>query len=156
MLKINILAVGTIKETYWQDAIKEYLKRLSKFVRVNIVEINEEKTQKSEKNVLQVLEKEGEAIIKAIKGTPVALDIKGEPISSENLSSLLNAYACSGKSELSFIIGGSWGLSESVKLMADKRLSFGAITLPHQLMRVVLLEQLYRAITIRENINYHK
>jgi len=156
MLKINIICVGKIKENYWQDAILEYLKRLSRFALIKIVEIEEAKFVKGEKGISQMLEKEGEGIIKAISGIAFALDLKGDSYSSEDLSSLIYDNASSGNSELSFIIGGSWGLSQKVKASAKSCISFGKVTFPHQMMRVILLEQIYRAITIRENICYHK
>ena len=156
MIKINIVAVGKVKEKYWQDAIAEYTKRLSRFVQIKIIEINEAKELKGEKNIANMLEKEGLDIIKAVTGLVVALDIQGVPYTSEKLYSLLDSSAATGNSEISFIIGGSCGLSPKVKQLATHNISFGGMTFPHQMMRVILLEQIYRAITIKENISYHK
>lgn len=160
MIKVNIIAVGKLKEKYLRDACEEYLKRLKAFAKVSIFEINEyrasDNPSKSEIDIVK--EKEGKAIISKIpKGSYVfSMCIEGKQLSSEELSEKLNDVTLNSSSELTFIIGGSFGLSDEVKALSDFRLSFGKITLPHQLMRVVLLEQIYRALSISNNSKYHK
>ena len=160
MIKINVIAVGKLKEKYLKDACEEYLKRLKAFAKVNIIEINEYKSSDSpsDTEIETVKEKEGEAIIsKSPKGSfVIPMCIEGVQLSSEDIADKTNAVTVGGSSEITFIIGGSFGLSESVKRLGDFKLSFGKITLPHQLMRVVLLEQIYRAFSILNNSKYHK
>jgi 23S rRNA (pseudouridine1915-N3)-methyltransferase len=147
MLKVSVFAVGKLKETFWRDACAEYLKRLEGYANVVVKEIPD--TTK---------EKEAQAILSALpEKTPVILlDIKGKPTSSEAFSQKLDNWALSGKSHLVFIIGGSDGVTEEVKTRASERMSFGPITLPHNLARVVFLEQLYRACKISRHEPYHK
>lgn len=160
MIKVNIIAVGKLKEKYLRDACEEYLKRLKAFAKVSIFEINEYRASDnpSKSEIDTVKEKEGKAIISKIpKGSYVfSMCIEGKQLSSEELSEKMNDVALNSSSELTFIIGGSFGLSDEVKALSDFRLSFGKITLPHQLMRVVLLEQIYRALSISNNSKYHK
>ena len=160
MIKVNVIAVGKLKERYLSAACDEYLKRLKAFSKVNIIEVNEYKSSEnpSESEIETVRQKEGEAIIARIpKGSYVIpMCIEGTQLSSEELSSKLESVSVSGVSEITFIIGGSFGLSDEVKEKGKLRLSFGKITLPHQLMRVVLLEQIYRAFSISNNSKYHK
>ena len=146
MIKINVIAVGKLKVKFWTDAVNEYAKRISRFASLKIIELPELKT----------IDSEGEEILKKFVGTVFVLDVKGEEISSEGLAESLNALLVSGKSEVTFVIGSSEGLSERVKKVADKRISFGRVTYPHQLMRVILLEQIYRALTINNHVTYHK
>ena len=153
MLKVNIIAVGSIKEKYLTDAINEYLKRLSRYASVSIVEI-EEKTQSSDIRLKK--EQEGLAILKKARGYIIALDGGGVQLSSVDFSKKIDDIALSGDSEISFVIGGSNGHSEQVLRFADMRLSFGKMTYPHQLFRVMLLEQIYRAFSIRAGTPYHK
>ena len=159
MIGITIIAVGKIKEKYFTDALKEYTKRLSRFAKVNIVEIPDEKIpdNASEKECAAILEKEGAAILTKIPDNAyvAAMCIEGNPVSSEVLAQKI-ADVSMTRSHIAFIIGGSLGLSGAVKARADARISFGKITLPHQLMRVVLTEQIYRAFKINNNENYHK
>ena len=147
MLKVSVFAIGKLKETFWKDACAEYLKRLEGYANVVVKEIPD--TTK---------EKEAQAILSALpEKTPVILlDIKGKPTSSEAFSQKLDNWALSGKSHLVFIIGGSDGVTEEVKKRASERMSFGPITLPHNLARVVFLEQLYRACKISRHEPYHK
>lgn len=147
MLKVSVFAVGKLKETFWRDACAEYLKRLEGYANVVVKEIPD--TTK---------EKEAQAILSALpEKTPVILlDIKGKPTSSEAFSQKLDNWALSGKSHLVFIIGGSDGVTEEIKKRASERMSFGPITLPHNLARVVFLEQLYRACKISRHEPYHK
>ena len=152
-MKVNIVAVGKIKEKFFTDAISEYAKRLSKFCDFNIIEVDE---SSNITNIQLKKEKEGELLLSKAKGYIIALDGGGKLLSSEDLAELLKTNMTNGESEFSFVIGGSNGLSDLVKTKANKIVSFGKITFPHQLFRVVLSEQIYRAFTINNHINYHK
>lgn len=158
-MNINIIAVGKIKEKYFTAAIDEYSKRLSRFVKLNVTEVADEKIpdRASDKEIEQIKEKEGEKILAKIpQGSYViTLCIEGEELSSEELAEKVAAVSMTNSS-VTFIIGGSLGLSDKVKSASQLRLSFGRMTLPHQLMRVVLLEQIYRAFKINNNESYHK
>ncbi len=160
MIKVNIITVGRLKEKYLDDACREYLKRLKAFAKVEIIEVNEYRSSDnpSESEIKNVIEKEGEQIISKIpKGSfVVPMCIEGKQLSSEEFSDKLQSVMLSGTGEFTFIIGGSFGLSDKVKEAGNLKLSFGKITLPHQLMRVVLLEQIYRALSIMNNSKYHK
>lgn len=157
MMNINIICVGKIKENFYKDAILEYAKRLSRFCKFNVIEVSEELVDANLKNLDMVKKKEGERILaKAQNSYKIVLDIKGENISSEDHAKKINNLATSGVSNISYIIGGSYGLSDKVLKEANYKLSFGKLTYPHQLMRVVLSEQIYRAYTIIEGSNYHK
>ena len=153
MLKVNIVAVGGIKEHYFVDAIKEYSKRLSKFCTLKIIEVEEESNQKS---IESKKEKESERLLSVCKGTIVLLDREGEFVSSEKMAEIIDKYQTQGNSEITYVIGGSNGVSEMLKQKANKTISFGKITFPHQLFRVVLLEQIYRAFCINAGLPYHK
>lgn len=152
-MKINIVAVGKIKERFFTDAIAEYKKRLSKFCDLNIVEIPEATNYK---NLAEKSELEGKLLINKVKGFVIALDGNGKQLSSEDLAAVINNNMVSGISEMSFVIGGSNGLSDEVRNKANQVVSFGKITFPHQLFRVVLSEQIYRAFTIINGMPYHK
>lgn len=158
-MNINIIAVGKIKEKYFTAAIDEYSKRLSRFVKLNITEVADEKIpdRASDKEIEQIKEKEGEKILAKIPNGSyvVTLCIEGAELSSEELAEKVAAVSMTNSS-VTFIIGGSLGLSDKVKSASQLRLSFGRMTLPHQLMRVVLLEQIYRAFKINNNESYHK
>ena len=159
MIKINIIAVGKLKEKYLTDALKEYLKRLTAFAKVEIIEINEYKAKDNPSlgEIEIIKEKEGEAILSKISKSAyvIPMCIEGTQLSSEEFSKKIEGIMqISG--EIDFIIGGSFGLSEKVKQRGNLKLSFGKITLPHQLMRVVLCEQIYRAFSIINNSKYHK
>lgn len=156
-MKIKIVAVGNVKEKYFTDAIGEYTKRMSRFCKVEIVETPEclFKGTPSPSEIAQIVEKEGKNVLDACEGAVIALDIDGALLSSEQLSAKISALKQTN-STFTFVIGGSYGLSPLVKQKATLRLSFGKITLPHQLCRVVLCEQLYRALTIENNVPYHK
>lgn len=158
-MNINIIAVGKIKEKYFTAAIDEYSKRLSRFVKLNITEVADEKIpdRASDKEIEQIKEKEGGKILAKIpQGSYViTLCIEGEELSSEELAEKVAAVSMTNSS-VTFIIGGSLGLSDKAKSASQLRLSFGRMTLPHQLMRVVLLEQIYRAFKINNNESYHK
>lgn len=157
MMKFRIVAVGKIKEEYLRDAIAEYSKRISRFATLQIVEVDEclSRGAQTAGEVERVKKAEGEAILAKAEGYVVAMDIGGELVSSQQLSDLIVGQK-QHFSTFTFIIGGSNGLSEEVKARANMRMSFGKITLPHQLFRVVLCEQLYRACCIENNVSYHK
>ncbi len=158
-MNITIICPGKIKEKFFRDAISEYEKRLSRFVKLNIIEVRDEKIPEnpSDKECAQVLEKEADSIISKIpQGSYIiTMCIEGGQLSSEELAEKIRISSMN-YSHITLIIGGSLGLSERVKKMSALRLSFGKITLPHQLMRVVLLEQLYRAFKINNGESYHK
>ena len=157
-MNITVIGVGKIKEKFFTAAIDEYAKRLSRFVKLNIIEVPDEKIpdNASLKEEEQIKDKEGRAILSKIKDSfVVALCIEGREMSSEDLAAKIESISMQSSS-ITFIIGGSLGLSDEVKSRADLRLSFGRMTLPHQLMRVVLLEQIYRAFKINRNESYHK
>ena len=157
-MNIDIIAVGKIKEKFFRDAIDEYVKRLSAFAKVTITEIKDEKIpdNASEAVCEKIKETEGKKILSAIKdGTVCALCIEGKLFSSEDIADFILKSA-NTSSRITFIIGGSLGLSDEVKSRADVKMSFGKVTLPHQLMRVVLCEQIYRAFKINHNESYHK
>ncbi|MBS7297784.1 MAG: 23S rRNA (pseudouridine(1915)-N(3))-methyltransferase RlmH [Eubacteriales bacterium] len=158
-MTVSIVCVGKLKEKYLKDAIDEYRKRLSRFCKLEITEIPDEKTpdNASQAEEQQILLREGRKILSAIKeGTPIiAMCVEGTLVSSEELSEKLSALAMNS-GRVAFIIGGSLGLSDEVKSKAISKISFGRITLPHQLMRVVLSEQIYRSFKIANNESYHK
>lgn len=153
MLKVNIVCVGTIKEKFFTDAIGEYSKRLSKFCKLQIVEVAEESKEQSIEKKIEI---ESERLKNACRGFIILLDRCKQEVSSEELSNMLDTLKSAGTSEVSFVIGGSNGVSEEFKRQANKCVSFGKITFPHQLFRVVLLEQIYRAFTISAGLPYHK
>lgn len=156
-MKFKIVAVGKIKERYFRDAIAEYVKRLSRFATVEIVEVAEclFNGDPNAKQIEKITETEGQAILQKAEGFVIAMDIDGQMTGSRELSDVIRKNKQT-HSTFTFVIGGSNGLSNAVKNKADLRCSFGKITLPHQLFRVVLVEQLYRACCIENNISYHK
>ena len=156
-MNINIVCVGNIKEKFIEQAIQEYKQRISKFANVNIVEVKEEKLTKnySLKDVEICVEKESEKILNQLKGYSVLIDIDGKMLSSVELAKKMENILLTN-STINFIIGGSYGVSEKLKNSVDFRLSFSKLTFPHQLFRVNVLEQIYRAFTIINNITYHK
>ncbi|MDR0914322.1 MAG: 23S rRNA (pseudouridine(1915)-N(3))-methyltransferase RlmH [Oscillospiraceae bacterium] len=160
MLTINIICVGTLKEKYFIDAAGEYIKRLSSFCKLTISEVDEERLPKNHSTAIisNVMEQEGQRILqKTGNGSfVVPLCIEGKQIDSEEFAKTINNVMVQGKSRIDFIIGGSCGLSPAVKAKADYKLSLSKMTLPHQLARVVLLEQIYRAFQILGNGKYHK
>lgn len=159
MINVTIIAVGKLKESYLRDGCSEYLKRLGSFAKTEIIEISEERCgdNPSQSEILKVIEKEGERIIQKIpKGASViTLCIEGKQYSSPDFSKLIENTSMEN-SRLCFIIGGSFGLSDEVKALSKSKLSFGKMTLPHQLARLVLLEQIYRGFSISNNSKYHK
>ena len=152
-MKINIVAVGKIKEKFFTDAIQEYQKRLSKFCDLKIIEVQE---ASNFKNLEEKSKLEGELLLNKSKGYLIALDGGSKQLSSEEIAQVMSEKMINGTSEISFIIGGSNGLSQEVLDKSNLRLSFGKITFPHQLFRVVLSEQIYRAFTIINGMPYHK
>lgn len=161
MLKINIICIGKIKEKYFTDAVAEYAKRLTAFCKFSVIELNEERIRSNTPNeaqIAEVIEAEGRRILQKIGASDyvAAMCIEGKLLSSEELSETLDKAALSGKSTVVFIIGGSYGLSDEVKRRADLRLSMSKMTFPHQLARVILSEQIYRAFEISTNGKYHK
>lgn len=159
-MKIDLICVGKLKEKYLVAAIDEYSKRLSRYCKLNIIELADEKTpdNASEKEELQIKDKEGEKILAQVKegAYVVALDLGGKMISSEDLAQFMTERSVRGDSHLIFIIGGSLGLSQAVLSRANYKLCFSKMTFPHQLFRVMLLEQVYRAYRINNNEPYHK
>lgn len=158
MLNVKLITVGKLKEKYLKDACEEYLKRLKRFCSINIVETNEYRLpdDPSQKEIQKALDAEGEIIIKNITGYVIPMCIEGRQLSSKGLAEKIEQIPLTGKSGVSFIIGSSFGLSEKVKEKADFKLSMSEMTFPHQLARVMLLEQIYRAFQINEGGKYHK
>ena len=157
-MKISIITIGKIKEPYLTAGIEEYLKRLTSYCKINIIEILEEKISDnpSEKDKQNVILKEGEKILNRLeKSYVIALDVKGTNISSEELAEKFDALKISGHSYITFIIGGPFGLSDKVKEKASLKLSFSKMTFTHQMIRLLLLEQIYRAFKISKNEKYH-
>ena len=159
-MNITIICVGKIKEKYLKSAIDEYTKRLSRYCKLNIVELGDEKTpdNASEKQEILIKEKEGEAILRSIKDNMfvIALELKGNMLSSEELSNYIMDLGVRGESNIAFVIGGSLGLSKAVLERANYKLCFSKMTFPHQLFRVMLLEQVYRGFRIISGEPYHK
>ncbi len=144
MLNIKIICCGTLKEKYLRDAMQEYEKRLSAFCKFTVREIKDESLNASYNEVA------------SFKGYKIALCIEGKQLSSEELAHKIDSLATNGTSDIAFVIGGSEGISDEIKKMCDFGLSFSKMTFPHQLMRVILSEQIYRAFTIIHNKQYHK
>ena len=157
MVKVKIVAVGKVKEKYFLDGINEYAKRLKRFCQFSIVEVAEENYDKAQGKMLDVIkEKEAERILPNLKGFVFAMAIEGEKFSSENFAKKIKNLTDDGVGEFTFVIGGSYGLSDKVKKRADKLISFSDMTFPHTLFRLILCEQIYRAYTINEGTAYHK
>ena len=159
-MKITILTVGKIKEKYLKDAIAEYAKRLSRYCKLEIVEVADEKTIENASHVLetQIRDKEAERLMKYIREDAyvITLEIKGKQLTSEELSEKINQLGIQGKGHIIFVIGGSIGLGDEILKRSDYALSFSKMTFPHQLMRVILLEQIYRSYRIINGEPYHK
>ena len=160
MLTVNIICVGNLKEKYLKDAVDEYKKRLSAFCKFDIIEIAEQRLsdKPSESEINSALEKEAEKIMQKVpKGSAVIpMAIEGKQLSSENLADTVSDFALKGFSSISFIIGSSFGLSQHIKSKANLLLSMSKMTFPHQLARVMLCEQIYRAFSIINHTKYHK
>ncbi len=159
-MNITVIAVGKLKEKYWQEAVKEYAKRLTSFCTLKIEEINEYKVgnNPSQTEIEKVKNVEGENILKKVKKEDfvITLEIQGKPLSSEKLAEKIKYLGDNGYSNIKFIIGGSFGLSKEVSNRADFKLSFSNMTFPHQMIRVFLLEQIYRSFKINSGQKYHK
>lgn len=159
-MKITIVSVGKLKEKYLKQGIQEFLKRLSSYAKVEIIEVADEKAPEnlSEAEEKQVKDKEGERILQAISPDTyvITLEIEGRMLSSEQLAKKMDELATYGKSKVAFVIGGSLGISEAVQQRSDFAISFSKMTFPHQLMRLVLLEQVYRGFRINRGEPYHK
>ena len=145
MIKIKVVAVGSLKEKFFDDACNEYLKRISRFASISVCQLKEKHT----------LEEEGECILKACEGYVIVLDVKGKKMSSPDLSNVIENAKMTNAS-ITFVVGSSCGLCDSVKNAANLKLSFSDMTFPHQLFRVMLLEQIYRALCIGAGVTYHK
>ena len=159
-MKITLVTVGKIKERYFEDAIREYAKRLSRYCKLDIIQVADEKTPDGAGEAIerQIKEKEGQRILSNIKDGAyvIALAVQGTMLSSEQLAGKMNRLGVDGQSQIVLIIGGSLGLSDEVLKRADYHLSFSPMTFPHQLMRVILLEQIYRSYRIISGEPYHK
>lgn len=159
-MKITIITVGKIKEKYLKDAIAEYSKRLSKYCKLEIIEVADEKTPDQASEVVEdnIRAKEGERILKYVKDDAfvITLEIQGKLLTSEELADKINQLGIQGTSHITFIIGGSIGLGKDVLARSNYALSFSKMTFPHQLMRVILLEQVYRSYRIINGEPYHK
>lgn len=159
-MKITLIVVGKLKERFYEEAVSEYSKRLSRFCRLEIVQVADEKTpdKAGQAQIRQIKDREGERILSHIRDGAyvIALAIEGQMMSSEELAGRIDRLGVSGRSQIIFIIGGSLGLSRAVLDRADLLLSFSPMTFPHQLMRVVLLEQIYRSYQILAGTPYHK
>ena len=159
-MNITIIGVGKIKEKYLKLGIDEFSKRLTKYCKLDVIVLDDEKCRDNlcEKDMLIVKDKEGKKILSKIKNNSyvIALAIDGKNLSSEELADTMSKLAVRGNSHITFVIGGSLGLSDEVLKRADYKLSFSKMTFPHQLMRLILLEQVYRAFRINNNEPYHK
>jgi len=159
-MNITVIAIGKLKEKYWTDAVKEYSKRLGGYCNLNIIELKESplRANPSSADEEAVKVAEGNDILSRIKPTDfvITLEIKGKGLSSEQLADKIEDLAINGKSSIVFVIGGSLGLSAEVSKRSNFKLSFSAMTFPHQMMRVILLEQVYRAFKIIRHEAYHK
>lgn len=160
MLSVTIACVGKLKEAYWRDASAEYVKRMGAFCRMQIVEVAEERLPDapSAAQIAAAIDAEGQRLLSKIPATAsvIALCIEGKQLSSEALSKQLTDWAVDGVSHVVFVIGGSFGLSDAVKREAALKLSFSPMTFPHQLARILALEQIYRAFHIASGGKYHK
>ncbi len=159
-MKCTVYCTGSLKENYWRDAEKEYIKRMSRFGGWTVVELPEERLPEnpSQKEIDTALTKEGERLLKRLSNNAytIALCVEAKPLSSEQLAAKVAEIALSGKSEIALIVGSSHGLAQQVKNACQMRLSISPMTFPHQLMRVLLAEQFYRAHKINANESYHK
>ena len=158
-MKVTLICVGKVKEKFYRDAIKEYEKRLGAYIKLNTIEISDEKVKvENDSEIALAMEKEGNSILSKIKDNQyvITLEILGKNLSSEEFASKIDNLMLTSKSDVALLIGGSYGLSDSVKKRSDFALSFSRMTFPHQMMRVVLLEQVYRAYRIITGASYHK
>lgn len=152
-MKINLIAIGKVKESYIVEGVKEYMKRISRFAEFNLIELPDAPQGKTPEEQSDI---EGKRLLEKAKGVIIILDGKGKNLSSEGLASYLDKKCTEGNGEFSFLIGGSHGHSADTKSKADLLLSFGAMTFPHQLFRLMLTEQIYRGLSIINKLPYHK
>ena len=159
-MKLTVITVGKLKEKYWVDAVKEYKKRISKYAKIELIEVADEKepNNASEKDIEMIKDKEGERILSKIKDSQhvVTLEIEGKEYTSESLAKQYQTWMNTGKSDVVFVIGGSNGIGREVKKRSNQEISFGSLTYPHQMMKVMILEQLFRVNKILRNEIYHK
>ena len=159
-MKLTMITVGKLKEKYWLDAVKEYKKRISKYAKIELIEVADEKepNNASPKDLEQIKDKEAERILSKIKESQhvVTLEINGRQYTSEKLAEEYQRWMNTGKSDVVFVIGGSNGIGEAVKKRSNQEISFGTLTYPHQMMKVMMLEQLFRVNKILRNEAYHK
>ena len=159
-MKITLITVGKLKEKYWLQAVDEYKKRISKYAKIELIEVNDEKEPNNagEKDIELIKNKEAEKILTKIKDNQhvVTLEIHGKTFNSEKFAKEYQRWMNTGKSDVVFVIGGSNGLGEAVKKRSDQEISFGALTYPHQMMKVMLMEQIFRVNKILRHENYHK
>ncbi|TDP58949.1 23S rRNA (pseudouridine(1915)-N(3))-methyltransferase RlmH [Aminicella lysinilytica] len=159
-MNITIICIGKLKEKYWKDAVAEYSKRLGSYCSLNIVELKESRlaANAGEADEMAVIDAEGQEILNKINSGMyvISLEIRGKKLTSEALAAKVRDLALEGRSDIAFVIGGSLGLSSAVSRRADFKLSFSDMTFPHQMMRVILLEQVYRSFKINRNEPYHK
>ena len=157
MIKINVVAVGKIKEKYFTEALLEYSKRLSRYCEFNIIEIPEENYSKVDDTLIEKIKaKEEESILPHLKGYVIAMAIEGKKFSSNTFADKIKKLTDLGNGVITFVIGGSYGMSNKVKSLANELISFSDMTFPHTFFRVMLTEQLYRAFSIINNTPYHK
>ena len=152
MINVKIVCVGNLKERFWKDAADEYLKRLAKFCKIKVIEIQE---QNKYQEVNKIIELEGKKIIENLEGENYLLDIYGKEYTSEEFASLIEKETLK-TSIITFVIGGSYGVSDDVKKKISNKISFGKVTYPHNLARIILLEQIYRSFMIESGARYHK
>lgn len=157
MIKINLVAVGKVKEKYFAEGIAEYAKRLGRFCDFRIIELEEENYKRVDEATISTIKKrEGERILQQVKGYVIATSPEGKKLSSEGLADKIKRLSDEGKGVFTFVIGGSYGLSDEVKARADEKISFSDMTFPHTLFRLMFTEQLYRAFSIIGGSAYHK
>ena len=157
MIKINLIAVGKVKEKYFLDGINEYVKRLNRFCDFSLIEIGEENFSKVDDSLIETIKiREGEKIIPHLKGHVFAMAIEGKKYSSEKFALKIKNLVSVGEGVITFVIGGSYGLSNQVKARANELISFSDMTFPHTLFRLMLTEQIYRAFSINSGSAYHK
>ncbi len=159
-MKLTVITVGKLKEKYWVDAVKEYKKRISKYAKIELIEVADEKepNNASEKDIEMIKDKEGERILSKIKDSQhvVTLEIEGKEYTSESLAKQYQTWMNTGKSDVVFVIGGSNGIGREMKKRSNQEISFGSLTYPHQMMKVMILEQLFRVNKILRNEAYHR
>lgn len=157
MVKVNLVVVGKVKEKYFSEGINEYAKRMGKFADFSIIEVNEENFTKVDNSLIQTIkEREADRILPHLKGYVFAMAIEGSKTDSQKFANQIKSLIDSGNGVITFVIGGSYGLSDRVKNRADKLLSFSDMTFPHTLFRLMLSEQIYRAFSIIAGSGYHK